>query len=492
MPADFDWSQLADLSQAETFAVRETEMQGSGRRLEGSFYGSAGYRAVQSLEQSGFTLLPVSDCARVFNPPIFKRCFVNDEKYGVPYITGSVLMQARPEKDTFLSRTQSPELETLLIEDNMVLITDSGSIGNVVLATKEIDGWASTNNLIRVVSRKPDEFSQEFFYTVFQSELGQYLLTRNTYGSVIEHIDPSHVGNVEFPLLPCALRARLTELIQSASADRVAANALLDEAQELVYRQNYIEPSKSRVEDGPTIFEVSSDYVRKCGHNGEHLRLDATYYDPKASSVRRKVERCRKWQPLKNVVGNVILLGKTFVDGVFKVEEEFGVPYYTGKELMKNRPLPETFITCQKKAILERLTVKRGTTLITCAGTVGRVMYVRGSFEGASVTHDAIRVLPNGTAHPGYVYAFLSSPLGQIQLARCSYGSVIPRLYRTHVEQISIPIPTDNGAEIGAKVDEAFDLRAQALKSENDALALFGDALKRGRAYVEREWGADY
>src|ERR1035441_7791221 len=164
---------MAAVHSIEAFTVPSDAVFKSGCRLEGSFYGSDGYRAARSLFRSGFDLQLIGDHATVFNPPIFKRVYVDDEESGIPYITGSSLLEARQAKDVFLSRSLTDCLGELTVREGMVLISDSGSIGRTVLATRDIDGWASTNNLIRVLSNDRPRFSQEFFYTFFVTSVGR-------------------------------------------------------------------------------------------------------------------------------------------------------------------------------------------------------------------------------------------------------------------------------------------------------------------------------
>jgi hypothetical protein len=245
---------------------------------------------------------------------------------------------------------------------------------------------------------------------------------------------------------------------------------------------------KSRV---PNFFVERIGAIRRAKEQEGYTRLDATYYSPRVGALRKQVSEAGGRTLVKRVPG-VVLIGKTFVEGVHKVDQEYGVPYFTGKELFKTRPIPETFITSRRRASIEKLIVQRGTTLVTCAGTVGKVMYVRGALEHCAVTHDAIRVLPGRDVHPGYVYAYLASPNGQAELQRCSYGSVIPRLYRTHVENVVIPKTKDGGEKVGQLVDRAFDLRQEALEVENGGIDSFLQCLSKGRIASERKWGREY
>jgi type I restriction enzyme S subunit len=195
---------------------------------------------------------------------------------------------------------------------------------------------------------------------------------------------------------------------------------------------------------------------------------------------------------LKEVCSDIILIPKTFVPGVHKVEKGYGIPYLTGKELFLSHPVADTFITSSKPELIERLLVNRGMTLVTCGGTVGKAMYVRGLLENMAVIHHAIRVVPNETLHPGYVYAWLASDAGWAQMQRCAYGSVIPMLHRRHVEDVLIPVPSDNGRAIGELIDTCFDKRQEAASREDDAVQLFTNAIVRGSMYIESEWGTEY
>ena len=69
---------------------------------------------------------------------------------------------------------------------------------------------------------------------------------------------------------------------------------------------------------------------------------------------------------------------------------------------------------------------------------------------------------------------------------------MIPRLYRTHVENVIVPNAKDGGAEVGQLVDEAFDLRQEALEIENAGIELFLKCLSNGRVASESKWGTEY
>lgn len=488
---------LRPYSKADVFVRPVSAIRAGALRLEAGFYGSQGYRAVQAMEDSGFRIERVDQHAKVrwFGP--FSRTYVDSPEAGVPFLTSSTMLRADAEPGRYISKALTRDLQRLVITEGTVLVSCSGTIGNTAICTRDTNGFAVSQDAIRINANSNTDTG--VLLVSLLSDVGKFLLTRNKSGSVIEHLYAEDVGQLPFPLLPIRLRQRISEDIEKASSLRVEANRLLKEAEKRVQVEIGLPSYQSfnqvrSVNHGKyisTTYIVNSRRVIEARDQEGHARLDATFYEPRALELRRFI-LASGGVSLGDVVPSVILIGKTFVEGVHKVEREHGFPYFTGKELFKTRTVAETFITSRRRAAIDRLIVKRGTTLITCAGTVGKVAYVRGPLEESTVTHDAIRVLPGKRVHPGYVFAFLNSPYGRVQLNRCAYGSVIPRLYRTHIEKVVLPIPGDHGDGIGCLVDQAFDYRADALAIENEAINIFLRALQQGRDLVETEWGREY
>jgi type I restriction enzyme S subunit len=430
----------------------------------------------------------------VFNPPIFKRVYVDDEEFGIPYVTGSTLLEARPAKEAFLSRARTGCLAELTIREGMVLISDSGSIGRTVLATREIDGWASTNNLIRVISTERARFSQEFFYTFFITSVGQYLLTRSTYGSVVEHIEPAHVRETPFPVLPHKLCDHLTELVERVSALRVKANALLGEADREVQVQcclpNLCDLAGPHDFLSGAGFVVPSDEVFGRENQFGAVRLDATYYDPLAVKFRSLVLSSGGSQ-LESLLENVYrssLRKRTFVDG-----PDAGVPMVGGKQLLQIRASDVKYLSKALTRSLRDEVIEEHAVLVSCGGTLGRPSFVHRNWENWAVSEDVMRLTAKtGAVKPGFLFAFLASDYGQIQIRQRAYGSVIPRLRDFQFHSIAIAVPPDRGQAIHDIVVRAFDFRADALALENEAIRLFEAAIEEGRDATEEKWGREY
>ena len=92
----------------------------------------------------------------------------------------------------------------------------------------------------------------------------------------------------------------------------------------------------------------SSSWICNAQAEDGYRRLDATFYAPEARRAICRIKEAGGHGTLADHGCMITLLGKTFIPGVHKVEREWGMPYFTGKELITARIAPTTFIASQK------------------------------------------------------------------------------------------------------------------------------------------------
>jgi type I restriction enzyme S subunit len=383
-----------------------------------------------------------------------------------------------------------------VVQPGCILISRSGTIGSTVIATEDFADKYVSDDALRVTAKSSD--SRGLLYTFLQSEAGQFLITRNKSGGVVEHIYEDDLNGLGIPVLPRNLRAELTRLIDDSCALRVKANRLLDEAQEQVQRSCYLPDLDSirptnrlPCESDALLFAVSA--IRRLGEGcgyGE-VRLDATYHDPLALAVARRILQSKGGTTLGTLVQDV--RNSSLRKRVYVEDADQGVPLVGGKQLTQWRPRAIKYLSKAMTRNLSEESVQNGWTVVSSGGTLGRCLYIHRNFEDWVFSQDVMRIIPDSTkVHPGFIYAFLASPYGQVQIAQRGYGSVIPRLREFQFESIAVPMPQDKGEAIHCKVVEAFNARADARQYENEAFGLFNLAIDRGRPYVESEWGEEY
>lgn len=170
---------------------------------------NAALKTVLTIGDSGdFEVSRLGDIATaVFNGPRFKRPYadkgVTTGKDILPYYTGTALTQRRSENIKYLDRTKADKitkkyLDKLVIHAGYVLISDSGTLGRITYALTEHEGVIATNNLIRVVIE--DLALRGYVYKFLQSDLGQDLVLKNSYGTNQEHLEPHDIAEIPIPV----------------------------------------------------------------------------------------------------------------------------------------------------------------------------------------------------------------------------------------------------------------------------------------------------
>ncbi len=129
---------------------------------------------------------------------VFKRNYVQ-KGHGYPFIGGKEITQLCPETDKYLSKITHKKRydKELMVKENWILVTDRGTIGKTVLVPKQMDGMAVSQNVLKIV---PKMYSG-YLFCFLNSEYGQLLIKRQSYGSVVNMIDDICMGNIKIPML---------------------------------------------------------------------------------------------------------------------------------------------------------------------------------------------------------------------------------------------------------------------------------------------------
>ncbi|MBK1704747.1 hypothetical protein CKO40_09400 [Halochromatium glycolicum] len=471
---------MGGLCKAEVWPLGVGKVRERPSRMEAIYYGSDGYQALEALRNSHLETCRLGELTAVVWPGVFARRFVPDPERGVPFLSTSAMMEAKPKAKQFLSIKNTRNLSAYLVREGTILVSRSGTVGNVALVTKDLAGHAVSEDALRVHVRDPVDLGAVYCY--LQSALGQFLLKRSQTGSVVRHLYEADVANLPIPKLPLELRRDLTERIRKVSALRVEANRLLDEAERMVQEQLGLPPTDTFMKNAsshePATFAVGAmDRVIKKTEYGQ-VRLDATVHEPSVNALRKFLlaEGGMRLGDLLSDVRNSNLRKRLYVD-----DPENGVPLMGGKQITRIRPSDLKYLSSLHTRGLKNERVSEGWTLVTCGGTVGRTLLVHRNYNNWVMSQHVMRLIPNqAKVHPGFITGFLSSAYGQAQLDQMSYGSVQKELRDLHFRDVIVGLPTDRGFSIHETVVAAFDRRADALSIENDAFAAFISTLEEG------------
>ena len=182
------------------FSVKLSEING---RVDASYHIPTVNFILTHMRKSVEEITTIGDpriSKKIILAGVFKRTYVS-ERYGYAFLGCKEITQLNPQTEKFLSRSMHKVRyeKELKVSENMILVSDRGTIGTVALVPKHWNGYAVSQNLLKVVPVS-DEIAG-YIYIYLNSELGRVLLRRQTYGSVVDMIDNNSLASVEIPIL---------------------------------------------------------------------------------------------------------------------------------------------------------------------------------------------------------------------------------------------------------------------------------------------------
>lgn len=450
---------------SRSVGVRLSEILASGIRLEASAYALEARKALAELDSSSHGTVPLLGSngpgIGAHNGTRFPRVYVK-ESYGVPFLSSSDIIGLRPERGVYISRKHTPSLEKLLIKPWTVLLSRSGTIGNVSLATPRMQGWALSEDVIRISAQDPDNAG--FICAFLRSHWGRSQTRGHTYGSVVQHIEVQHLKQIRIPNLPSIQRIAIGRAFVDAAVKRDEANEKLDRAHLELHSVLNV-PALPDVKGGPATGTIrASNWA---------TRLDASYHNPTAQWV------------ISQLTSNGYSLTKLSdpvltkeIKAVTKFRKRVyipfgGIPLLSSKQLFQIDPIDRKGLAKgAHTSDMDEIELQTNMVMVTCSGTNGKVQIVPRYMSGWGASQDALRVVGVDDITAGFIYAWLSSDLGQCLLKRHQYGSVITHLDRNMLSSVIVPFLDEvQRTLIGKLVIEANELRDEAWNLEQKALA---------------------
>ena len=212
------------------FSVKLTKIEG---RIDGSYHVPIVDAILKQLRKEAAEVTTVGDpriSARVILPGRFARVYV-EEGQGTVFFGGKQLLELDPSNKKYLSLAKHNDRikGELLIRENMIVVTARGTIGRSVLVPCHWDGWAMSDNVIRVEPASSDVVG--YLYIFLASDYGRELIRRFTYGAVVDALETCHVSEVPIPLLKdAATQGKINRLALEANRKRAEAYHLEQEA----------------------------------------------------------------------------------------------------------------------------------------------------------------------------------------------------------------------------------------------------------------------
>lgn len=201
------------------------------RRLDAFHHSRSVASARECLSRHSSSRWVADETESVFEPNRGARLKVEDERYGVPFLSSSEVFSLDPQGDYLISR-RMPHFESLLLKSEDLLLPRSGQLGGVIgraiLPLPTNYGNAATEHLVRVRCRTHKDAL--YLWAVFASEPGYYATIGTAFGSSIPSLDCDLISDLRVPWIEGLLRksvvasaeAMLEHYVEAIKAERAA------------------------------------------------------------------------------------------------------------------------------------------------------------------------------------------------------------------------------------------------------------------------------
>lgn len=451
----------------KTSTVNKNDIFGASLRFDPSFHLSEGVKVRSQLHKSPYGLSIVGDSASdVFYGNIFSRVFVKKPDHGVPYLAASETVLSDINTGRYLSKKQANQLSYLMLKKDWILVTCSGTLGNVTYTNKIFENHIATHDLIRIIPNDR-KVNKGTLYAFLSGKYGYYQITQSQFGGVVKHINESHMRSIIVPNFPTTFQKEVDDLIQQSAKLREQASAKLDEAKNIF--ENVIGVSNTDYgaykNEGIAIQSIA----------GKFKRMDSQYQIGHKSIVKEK----RNLTTTKiNDVAKDIFTGNR---GKRNYVENDGIYFLSSSEMMLANPKRFCKKISRRTPNLNDLLVKKGNILISRSGSVGNTILVSDDLNGCAVSEHAMRlVIDEEKIAPEYVFAYFCTKQGKDSLAILPYGSVIVTLGEEFLGDVDLPLlPIESQDRITALVKEYSKMTDMAIEKENKAITMVEQEIEK-------------
>lgn len=407
------------------YNVVNTKNVHSTQRFDPSFHLSDAITLREKVENVPFEKVSIADATEnVFLGNIFSRIFVKDAEHGIPYLAASDTVLANLDTGRYLSKKQASILSYLMLKKDWIVVTCSGTIGNVTYTNSSFENHIATHDLIRIVPNDEKNL-RGYLYAFLASKYGYNQLTQSQFGGVVKHINADHVRNIKVPCFAEFFQEEVNDLVQEAARLRENASDALE------YAIGYFDTLFLMPFKESCLGKVSSKEIL----TSINKRFEASFHISEGKDIDKYIKEHYEWKSLGEVCSNI---SRPDIFKRYYVKK--GITFLGGTDIFLATPDSEKRLSSKKTANIEALMIKEGTILLPRSGTIGNVAWAHAGHAQKLASEDVIRSYPNDILRAGYVYAFLASKYGKKLIQRYIFGSVIQHVEPPHLKLIPVPI----------------------------------------------------
>lgn len=340
------------------------------------------------------------------------------------------------------------------LEDEDILITNSGTIGKMVFIKNNKKVRKTTfQKSVAIIKPNKDKVNSKYLYYVLSSKVNK--LINLSGGSVQKNLLLKDLRKLEIDLPPLETQEKIASIL-SALDDKIELNN---------------EMNKTLEEMAQTLFKrwfIDFDFPNE---NGEPYR----------SSGGKMVDSELGEIPDGWEVGNFENIGIIASGGTpSKSNEEYytknGIPWITPKDLSlnKNKFITKGSLDITEKGLAKSSTklLPKGTVLFSSRAPIG---YLAIAEVNVTTNQGFKSIIPNNSENTEFIYQLLKEITPHIE--SIAGGSTFKEISSQGMKSINITIPSDLILKKYFEITESFNKKIQNLEKEIQSLTEIRDTL---------------
>lgn len=466
----------------KTGIVNSTTFHSDSYRIDPDLHLGEGVQIRRELHATPYELSTVGENAsRVFYGNIFSRVFVKKPDHGVPYLAASDTVLSNLNTGRFLSKKQATALDYLKLKKDWILVTCSGTLGNVTYTNKVFEKYIATHDLIRVVPNDA-KVNKGTLHAFLSSRYGYYQITQSQFGGVVKHVNDEQMRQVMVPVFPTIFQQEVNDLIQQSAKLREEAATILMQIQKEL--KEFAKLPELTTEDYD-FYGVSTKGRKPSVFIRNKRDITSTTINAFNHSIRIRNLKAKISKPYV-ALRDTLVNGDFFTTGSFSRQE---APKGKGVMLINQSDIFDFNIkgkSIYKKCLKNVKLVDYGEVLVAGVGTLGenetfcRCVFANESLQGQLVSGEFLRMKTIDTIPSGYLFAWLSSDYGFRLIRSTQSGTKQCRPIQKLLLEIPVPLLTKEAMlSIDEKVRAAHTLQYQATINENKAITMVEEEIEK-------------
>jgi restriction endonuclease S subunit len=446
-----------------TYSIIQKSQLERGYRLDAEYYQPEYLevaRKVKSLHHE--TLEDISESIVSFGAYALTN-FIEWQDDGIPFIVAENIKEGfiSYEGVRYISDKTDEILKKSRIQEEQVLLSMSGSVGNAAVAYKIPPKLNSNQDIVKI--KLKGKFSPYSLAAFLNSKYGRMQVLRLPVGSVQQHIFIWQTKSLLVPIFPESFINSIDKIYKEGLDQLQISKSLYSQAEDLLLKELGLKDFKATEE---LSFIVNLSDV-KSAH-----RVDAEYFQPKYDKLISKLRNVKK---LPNATENVPARYNPVdqSDKIFKYVELANIDSSIGVIDGFSEVLGQEAPSRAKRLL------KTGDVIVSSLqGSLAKVALVNREQDGFLASTGFFQFRSKEIL-PEVLLVFAKSPILQMQLEKQCAGTILTAVPKEGIKNIIIP------ALSKPLQQKIADVVRQSHEARNKSKELLGKAKREVEQFIE-------